>query len=133
VIVGRAGQLVLRTRRDVLHVRIVAPLAQRIRYVSRREGLSETAARERIQAKETGRARYVQTFYRCRPDEARLYDLVVNTGVLSLDDAAALIARALDLKAARLAVPEARLGPGAGLAPYPGQPEDFQTPVSDEP
>ncbi len=125
VIVGRAGQLVLRARRDVLHARIVAPLEQRVQYVARREGLDAAAARERIQKKDGGRARYVQTCYRRRLDDAQLYDLIVNTGVLSLDDAVALIALALDQKAARLAIPEARLGPGAGLAPYPGRAEDF--------
>ncbi len=131
VIVGRAGQLVLRTRRDVLHVRIVAPLAQRIQYVARRERLDEAGARARIQEKEVGRARYMQAFYRSRPDDAHLYDLSVNTAVLSLDDIVTLISQALDCKAARLGVPEAQLGPGSGLAPYPGRPEDF--PLSPEP
>ena len=131
VIVGRAGQFVLRQHRDVLHVRVVAPLAQRIQYVARRERLDEAGARARIQDKETNRARYVQTFYRSRTDDPHLYDLVVNTAILSLDDAVALIAQALGLKAARLGLPPAQLGPGAGLAPYPARPEDF--PLSPEP
>jgi cytidylate kinase len=131
VIVGRAGQMVLRQRRDVLHVRIVAPLAQRIQYVARRERLDEAAARARIQEKEVNRARYMQVFYRTRPDDPHLYDLSVNTAILSLDDAVALIAQGLDHKAARLAIPEAQLGPGAGLAPYPARPEDF--PLSPKP
>ena len=42
VIVGRGGQVLLADRRDVLHVRIVAPLEQRVAYVVRREGLDET-------------------------------------------------------------------------------------------
>jgi cytidylate kinase len=126
VIVGRAAQLMLRGRRDVLHVRAVAPLSACIQYVARREGLDETAARERIQKKESGRARHVQTFYHIRTDDAHLYDLIVNTAVLSLDDAVALIALALEQKAARLSIPDAQLGPAAGLAPYAHRPEDFQ-------
>jgi len=35
---------------------------------------------------------------------------------------------ALARKAARLAVPEKLLGPGAGLAPYPGQLTDLRPP-----
>jgi cytidylate kinase len=131
VIVGRGGQVLLRERRDVLHVRIMAPLDQRIRYVREREGLDEAAARARIQRKERDRALYLQTQYRCRPDDAHLYDLVINTGVLTLDDAAELICRALTLKGARLAVPEAELGPGAGLARYSTPPEDFRPPQAE--
>src|SRR5438094_5457407 len=37
VIVGRGGQIVLADRRDVLHLRIVAPLELRVVYVVRRE------------------------------------------------------------------------------------------------
>jgi cytidylate kinase len=125
VIVGRAAQMTLAKRRDALHVRIVAPLAQRISYVARRERLDEAGARARIQEKEADRARYLQTFYRCRADDPHHYDLIDNTGVLSLDDAVALIALTLERKAARLGVPEAQFGPGAGLTPYPGRPEDF--------
>jgi cytidylate kinase len=66
VIVGRTGQALLAGYRDVLHVRIVAPLQQRIIYVSQREGLDEAEARSRIQIKDrtgelgpaTGLARY---------------------------------------------------------------------------
>lgn len=130
VIVGRAGQRVLADRRDILHVRVVAPLEQRVRYVAAREGLSEADARARIQQKERDRARYLQTFYAVRPDDPHLYDLTANTGVLSLDHIVALITLAMEQKAARLAVSEAQLGPGAGLAPYPASPEDFQTPLS---
>jgi cytidylate kinase len=128
VIVGRAGQMALAKRRDTLHARIVAPIAQRIRYIARREGLDEAGARARIQQKETGRARYLWMFYHCRPDDPRLYDLIVNTGVLSLDDAVALIALALECKAGRLGLPDAQLGPSVGLAPYPSRPEDFEGP-----
>jgi cytidylate kinase len=133
VIVGRAAQRMLADRRDVLHVRIVAPFERRVRYVSAREGLSEPDAADRIQQRERARARYLQTFYGVRPDDPQLYDLVVNTGALSLDHAVALAARALELKASRLGVPEELLGPGVGLAPYPGLPQDFQLGAEGQP
>ncbi len=125
VIVGRAAQRVLASRRDVLHIRIVAPFERRVHYVSAREGLSEEDAADRIQQRERARARYLQTFYGVRPEDPQLYDLVVNTGVLSLDQAVALAAQALEMKASRLGVPDELLGPGAGLAPYPGHPTGF--------
>jgi cytidylate kinase len=125
VIVGRGAQRILADRRDVLHIRVVAPLEQRVRYVSHRERLSDAAARARIAAKERDRARYMQTHHQCSPDDAHFYDLVVNTGVLSLDDAVELILRALALKGACVSVPESELGPERGLPRYPGRPGDL--------
>ena len=46
VIVGRAGQAVLRNEPGVLHVRIEAPLETRIQRVQLREGLSYESARD---------------------------------------------------------------------------------------
>ena len=54
-----------------------------------------------------------------------LYDLVVNTGVLSLDNAVQLAISALEMKAERLGVPSEALGPGAGLGPYPAPVGNF--------
>ena len=39
VIVGRGSQVLLADRRDVLHVRVIAPLELRVAYAARREGL----------------------------------------------------------------------------------------------
>lgn len=125
VIVGRGSQMVLAGRRDVLHVRIVAPLEQRIPYVMQREGMDQNTARSRIQVKDHDRMRYLQEEYRRRPDDTALYDLVINTGVIDLDSAVEIIIFALQRKAARLTVPTSALGPGTGLPRYPGQPGDI--------
>ncbi len=130
VIVGRGGQVLLATRRDVLHVRIVASLEQRVRYVMRREGLDEAAAHARIQHKDRDRIRYLQAFHHQHPADPHLYDLVINTSLLDLESAVDLIILALERKAARLSTPVEQLGPAAGLAPYPGQPADFHQPES---
>jgi CMP/dCMP kinase len=55
VIIGRAAQFVLANRPDVLHVRIIAPLEQRIAYVAHREQLDHAAARARILTKDSDR------------------------------------------------------------------------------
>jgi cytidylate kinase len=128
VIVGRGGQAILAGHRDVLHVRVVAPLEQRIIYVARREGLALDEARTRTQTKDRARIQYVQSQHHCRADDPHLYDLVINTGVLDLDSAVDLACLALARKASRLDIPEAELGPGAGLALYPARPQDFPPP-----
>ena len=128
VIVGRASQVRLAQRRDVLHLRFVASLERRIQYVMSREGLDQEAARSRIQSKDRDRARYLQAEYQRDPADAHLYDLVVNTDFIDLDSAVDLINLALERKAQQISVPTGDLGPKTGLPRYPGQPEDFGLP-----
>jgi cytidylate kinase len=125
VIVGRGAQVLLKDRRDVLHVRIVAPIERRVAYLASRESLPADKAQARIKSKDGDRANYLKSVQRRSPDDPLLYDLVVNTAVLSLDQAVDLIAAALDAKAARLDVPDGDLGPGAGLGPYPAPPSEL--------
>src|SRR6266568_3457435 len=129
VIVGRASQIILAKRRDVLHVFIEAPLQERIAYVALRENLDAARARDRIQLKDGDRARYFQTVYHQDANDPMLYDLVINTGVLSLDRAVDLIGLALEDKAQTLSLPPEALGPARGLARYPGQPADIRPPA----
>lgn len=129
VIVGRGSQVLLQHCRDVVHVRVIAPLEMRVDYVSRREGLSESEARARIHSKEQDRNRYLQSHYRRNPQDPALYDLVINTRGVSLDGAVDLLLEALERKARQLALPAPELGPGAEVARYRARPEDFRTGV----
>lgn len=110
---------------------MVAPLEQRVAYVVRREGLDTEAARQRVQAKDQARTRYMQTHYKCQHEDPHLCDLVINTAVLNLDSAVDQICLALEGKASRLSVPVEQLRPAEDLAPYPGKPADFR--VSGQP
>jgi cytidylate kinase len=129
VIIGRASQVILAKRRNVLHVFIEAPLQERIAYVALRENLDVARARERIQLKDGDRSRYFHVVYHRDANDPMLYDLVINTGVLSLDRAVDLICLALEDKAQALSLPVEALGPARGLARYPGQPADFRPPA----
>ncbi|HCI79401.1 MAG TPA: cytidylate kinase-like family protein [Ktedonobacter sp.] len=128
VIVGRESQILLADRRDVLHVRVVASEELRIRYVMQREGLSHDDAQKRLSEKDGSRNRLLKTEYQESPDNPLLYDMVVNTNVLSLDRAVDLIMLGLEAKADQLAVDAQQLGPGAGMPRYPGQEQDFPIP-----
>ena len=133
VIIGRGSQALLAGRRDVLHVRIVAPIERRITYVMRREGLNHTQAQARIQMKDRDRQRYLAAAHHMSPDDTQCYDLVINTAVLDLDGVVDLIELALERKGERLAVPVEALGPGAGATPYPGRPADLRPPEESGP
>lgn len=126
VIVGRGAQAQLAQRRDVLHVRIIAPLEARIAYVTSRESLDQEAAQARIRRKDQEHVRYLETFYHRQPGDAHLYDLVLNTGTLDLESAVEVISIVLERKARQL--PAQELGPAVGLPRYPAQAEDFWPP-----
>ncbi len=130
VIIGRGSQVVLANRRDVLHVRIIAPLEDRIAYVARREGVNETEAAARIKLKDKDRLYYLRAQYHQQADDPLLYDLIINTAVLDLDSAVEVIVAALEAKSHRLGVPESALGPAAGQPRYPGRPEDLRPPYT---
>ncbi len=49
VLVGRAGQVILKDHRDVMHVRIVAPIALRIERIAARQRVSPAAARAQVE------------------------------------------------------------------------------------
>jgi cytidylate kinase len=126
VIVGRASQVTLAQQRDVLHVRIVAPFAKRVAYVMQREGLDRCAAESRIHIKDHDRRKYLENEYHQKPEDAHLYDLVLNTSVLDLESAVEVIWFTLEQKAGGLPRSTGDLGPAAGMTSYPGQPEDFR-------
>jgi cytidylate kinase len=130
VIVGRTSQAILANRRDVLHLRMVAPLDRRIAYVARREGLDEEAARARIQLKDRDRTRYLQSQFNRDVNDPMLYDLIINTGVIDLESAVDLALLAFERKGAMLKVSTQELGPAAGMAAYPGHPADLRPPDS---
>jgi CMP/dCMP kinase len=127
VIVGRGSQVILADLRDVLHVRVIAPFEKRVAYVMQREGVDHHTAESRIHRKDHERASYLEREYHQRPDEAHLYDLVLNTSLLDLESAVDIICFTLQQKAKALVAKTDELGPAAGLARYPAQPEDSRS------
>ncbi len=95
VIVGRGGQMVLRDKPDVLHVRLEAPLDARVARVQDAEQLSAQEARQLIEQRDRASAEYLAHFHRVRWDDPLLYHLVINTGKMPPEGAAQLIVSAL--------------------------------------
>ncbi len=95
VIVGRGGQVVLREKPDALHVRLVAPLAMRVRRHQIRAGLAAEAARGEVIERDQASAEFIGRFYGADVADPGLYDLMINTGKLPPAAAADLIIEAL--------------------------------------
>lgn len=91
VIVGRAGQVILRGRAGVVHVRVIAPLELRIERIMEWKKVNRETAGRLVQHSDRARAAYLRKNYQTRVDDPGLYDVVISTGRLSLDQAAELV------------------------------------------
>jgi len=96
IVVGHGGQCVFADRLDALHVRIVAPLGQRIQCVARRRGLEVQAAARETERHDAERRRYIHHHFGCDANDPGLYTLQINTGFLSVEEAAAVVLQVVD-------------------------------------
>jgi len=102
VIVGRGGQVVLKDRPGVLHVRIEAPIEDRIQHIktillaertpSQDLIIIRRAAQDMIEERDASSADYLKCFYSVDWSDPFLYHVVFNTGMVSWDLAAKTIA-----------------------------------------
>lgn len=103
VILGRAGFAVLSGLADVLHVRIQAPFSERVQRIMERESITDIdAAVERVKQDDEVHRKYMSRFYNKQWDEPSNFNLVLDSGSLSVEEAVRQIveaARELDLKA----------------------------------
>ena len=91
---GHAGHLLLRGVPAVLRIRLIAPLATRVRLLMEEHGMKREAAIEYIRQVDLERARWTRFIYDADLREPELYDLVVDLETLSLKSACAVIAEA---------------------------------------
>jgi len=93
VILGRGAQFILAPERT-LRVLVVAPRAERMERLRKRESISAAEAEEMIRKADASRREFLMYHFHREPDDPGGYDLSVNTGFLSLEDAAKLVAAA---------------------------------------
>jgi cytidylate kinase len=91
LIVGRGSQVVLREDQEALHFQIVAPLAQRKEKLMRLEGLTQAEATKRLLGSDQARAEYLRRYHGVNWLDPQLYDIVINTGHISINTAVQLV------------------------------------------
>lgn len=91
VIVGRAGQVILKDFDHTVHVRIFAPMELRVERIASEYQISQDAAKTRIEMSDQARTRYLKRFYQSKWDDPDLYDVIVNTARVTPSAAAAMI------------------------------------------
>lgn len=95
LILGQASQVILRDRPGAFHIRVVAPLNARIKTIQTRFGLITEKAKHAIESSDRARAEYLKRHYKANIDDAKLYDLTINTSKVAPPQAVELILSAL--------------------------------------
>ena len=95
ILIGRGGNIVTGKLPHVLHVRLVAPLADRIERVCRDDHQTPDAARKFCLDEEAARTRFLKTYFNANINDPELYHLVINTSRMGYDAAAQVIADAV--------------------------------------
>jgi len=91
LLMGRAGQMLLRDNKDALHIQVVAPLSCRVQRLRELEGLNQRDAKRRLLASDGARADFLRRYYGINWLDPQLYDLVINTGRISIQTAVQLV------------------------------------------
>lgn len=97
VLVGRGAGFLLPAR-TTLHARIVAPLADRIAYMSQWLRLTPEAAADQVRLRDSRRGEFITTHFHRQASDVHQYDLVLNSSLLGEEACAELIAQAARAK-----------------------------------
>jgi cytidylate kinase len=87
IILGWGGQCLLRGRSDVLHVRLIKNEEGKIKTVMEKFSLDRKAAKQYIAREEGDSKSLIKHYFKEDWNDARLYDLIIDMGKTSVEDA----------------------------------------------
>ena len=96
---GFAGHFFVSDISHVLKVRIIADMAERIKFMMKREKVSKEDAVQLINKVDEERSKWSLKLYGIDTWDCRLYDLIINIGKVTIDDAVDLVCQTVKLKA----------------------------------
>lgn len=98
VILGRGGHILFKDFPPALHVKVIAPLKDRVQRVQRLYNLDEAAAARLVSEQEQDRQEYLRHIFGVDWFDLDYYHLVINTGKVGLEEAASIIVEASSLQ-----------------------------------
>jgi Cytidylate kinase-like family len=93
ILVGRGANVITGRLPNVFHVRLVAPIATRIRHAAEYYHLGEAEAAKLIREQDHARRRYLRRYFNAEIDDPTLYDVTFNIGRFGFACAAEAIAQ----------------------------------------
>jgi hypothetical protein len=97
VLIGRGAGYLL-PQATTLHVRVIAPKPQRVAYMAQLLRLTEEEAAEEVLRRDAGRTEFLRQHMHLRANDPNPFDLMLNSGRLSEESCADLIAQAARAK-----------------------------------
>lgn len=91
---GHAGHLLMPGISHVIKVRVIAELNQRIEFLQQKQNVSKGEAAALIKNEDMERARWTRYLYKMEIDDPQIYDIIINIGRLTIEDACELICAA---------------------------------------
>jgi len=95
ILVGRGANFVTAKRNPAVHIRLVAPFAQRVAHVAEYYHLTPTEALAYTKRADYGRRRYVKRYFNANVEDPLNYTLMINTGRMEPEAVAHVIAEAV--------------------------------------
>lgn len=95
VIVGRGGNIITAKLKNAFHVRLVAPLEDRIKHVEHLYSFNRYEATHYVKKEDLARAKYFMTNFHKDITDPLLYHLVLNTAELGYDLTVYIIAETI--------------------------------------
>ena len=96
IILGWGGQCILRGKPDTLHVRLIKDSELKVEKVMQDYDLNRLAAKKLIEREEKDSSAYVQHYFNEDWNDAHLYDLIIDMGKQSVEQAADIICNNID-------------------------------------
>ena len=95
ILIGRGAPVITGKLDYAFHVRLVGSVEERVRRLMRLIHVEAAEAREFIHREDKGRERYLRTYFNKDINDPLLYHLIINTDLISPEDAGKLIGEAL--------------------------------------
>jgi cytidylate kinase len=95
VIVGRGSQVILASKPDVLHVRLIGSPEKRIQMWQKRASLSYDEAKKRMEKRDRAHVDFVKNYFDADITRQAWYDLIISIDHFTKDAIAELILQAL--------------------------------------